>query len=276
MADKSDNVTGTIEAVAGLVKSIPIYQDALQPAAIEVGKALGTLAKTIHVALAPVSALVWGYDQVKEFISTKVAEKLKNVPAEQICTPNPMVAGPALEALKYTGHESTLSEMYANLLATSLDSTTAATAHPAFVEIIKQLTPPEAKLIELLTNQERYPKVCTHRASRSARFSSFTFSNSSFFNNENGINRIFCKICNELMDLPDKDALAFFDNLRRLQILDLDISTSQKVKERQYISLDGKTPRARDLFELEQQQDETIKFTAFGINFVEACVKSKT
>ena len=270
MADKSDNVTGTIEAVAGLVKSIPIYQDALQPAAIEVGKALGTLAKTIHVALAPVSALVWGYDQVKEFISTRVAEKLKNIPTEQICTPNPMVAGPALEALKYTGHESTLSEMYANLLATSLDSTTAATAHPAFVEIIKQLTPPEAKLIELLTHHERYPTVCAHRASRSSRFSSF------FFSNEHAINGIFCMLCNELMDLPEKDALAFFDNIRRLQILELDVSTSQNVKERHYMSLDRKTPRARDLFELEQQQNETIRFTTFGINFVEACVKSKS
>jgi len=271
MADKSDNVTGTIEAVAGLVKSIPIYQDALQPAAIEVGKALGTLAKTIHVALAPVSALVWGYDQAKEFISTRVAEKLKNVPAEQICTPNPMVAGPALEALKYTGHESTLSEMYANLLATSLDSTTAATAHPAFVEIIKQLTPPEAKLIELLTHLERYPTVCAHRESHSSRFSLSFFSNT-----QHAINGIFCKVCNELMDLPVKDALAFFDNLRRLQILELDVSTSQKIREHHYMSLDGKAPRARDLFELEQQQNETIRFTTFGINFVEACVKSKT
>lgn len=144
------NVKGTIEAVAGLIKAIPVYEDALQPAAKEVGKALGTMAKTIHVALAPISALVWGYDQIKDFVSTRVAEKLKNIPEGQICTPSPMVAGPALEALKYTGHEETLSEMYANLLATSLDSSTAATAHPAYVEVIKQLTPPEAILIHKL------------------------------------------------------------------------------------------------------------------------------
>ena len=51
---------------------VPVYQDVLQPAAQELGKALQTVAKTVHVALAPVSALVWGYDQIKDFVSTKV------------------------------------------------------------------------------------------------------------------------------------------------------------------------------------------------------------
>jgi hypothetical protein len=269
MSDKTDNVTGAIEAVAGLVKSVPIYQDALQPAAIEVGKALGTLAKTIHVALAPISALVWGYDQIKDFVSLRVSEKLKNVPTEDICTPNPMVVGPALEALKYTGHEPTLSEMYANLLATSLDSTSAAKAHPAFVEIIRQLTPHEAKLIELLTKRDSYPTVCIHRDSHSSRFSSF------FFSNEHAIYGTFCHICIELMELPERDALAFFDNLLRLKILELDVSTSQRVNDRTSWLPDNEIRSAHDLFELEQQQNETIRFTTFGFNFVEACVKSK-
>ena len=69
------------EAVKGVVEAVPIYEDALQPAAKEIGTALQTVAKTIHIALAPVSALVWGYDQIKDFVSTKVAEKLKDVPS---------------------------------------------------------------------------------------------------------------------------------------------------------------------------------------------------
>lgn len=155
--NEESKVRDVVDAVAGVAQAVPIYQDVVQPAAQEVGKALQTVAKTVHVALAPVSALVWGYDQLKDFVSTKVAERLKNVPPEDITTPKPNLAGPALEALRYTGHESSLSDLYANLLAASMDKNTAKGAHPAFVEIIKQMTPDEAKLVSLFVADIAYP-----------------------------------------------------------------------------------------------------------------------
>ena len=158
MTDES-KIRDLVDAVTGVAKAVPIYQDVVQPAAQEVGKALQTVAKTVHVVLAPVSALVWGYDQIKEFVCTKVTDRLKNVPPENIVTPKPNVAGPALEALRYTGHESTLSDLYANLLAASMDSSTAHGAHPAFVEIIKQLTPDEAKLVALFVGERNLPLI---------------------------------------------------------------------------------------------------------------------
>jgi hypothetical protein len=158
MAMSNDSkIRDTAEAVKGIVESVPIYQDALQPAAKEIGTALQTVAKTIHIVLAPVSVLVWGYDQIKDFVSNRVAEKLKDVPPENIATPKPNVAGPALESLRYTGHEETLREMYANLLAASMDTRTANGAHPAFVEIIRQLTPDEARILRLLTQPRPFP-----------------------------------------------------------------------------------------------------------------------
>lgn len=156
MSEES-KVRDVVDAVTGLAKAIPVYQDIAQPAAQEVGRALQTVAKTVHIVLAPVSALVWGYDQIREFIATKVSDRLKNVPPENIITPKPNVAGPALEALRYTGHESTLSDLYANLLAASMDKATANGAHPAFVEIIKQLTPDEAKLVALFVGDRVLP-----------------------------------------------------------------------------------------------------------------------
>ena len=53
---EENKIRDTIEAATGLVQAIPIYQDAIQPAAKEIGGALQTVAKAIHVALAPVSA----------------------------------------------------------------------------------------------------------------------------------------------------------------------------------------------------------------------------
>jgi hypothetical protein len=38
--------------------------------------------------------MIWGYDKIRDFISTTVAERLKNVPPENIVTPKPNVAGP--------------------------------------------------------------------------------------------------------------------------------------------------------------------------------------
>lgn len=154
---EENKIRDVVDAVTGVAKAVPVYQDVVQPAAQEVGKALQTVAKTVHVALAPVSALVWGYDQIKDFVSSKVAERLKNVPPENIVTPKPNVAGPALESLRYTGHEESLSDLYANLLAASMDKATATGAHPAFVEIIRQLTPDEAKLVSLFLREMPYP-----------------------------------------------------------------------------------------------------------------------
>jgi hypothetical protein len=154
---EDNKVKETVEAVTGLVQAIPIYQDLAQPAVKQVGKALETVGKAINVALAPVGALVWGYEKCQEFISTKVADRLKDVPPEDIITPKPNVAGPAIEALRYTGHEETLSDMYANLLAASMDKNSASGAHPAFVEIIKQLTPDEAKIVALFDVKRPYP-----------------------------------------------------------------------------------------------------------------------
>lgn len=151
------NVEATINAVTGLVAAIPIYEDAIRPAAKEIGKALGTIAKTVNIALAPVKGLVWSYEKIEEFVTIKVSEKLRNTPESEIVTPKPNVAVPALESLRYTGHEESLRELYANLLASSMDLMTSASAHPAFVEILKQITPDEAKLLKLFSINRAFP-----------------------------------------------------------------------------------------------------------------------
>ena len=145
-----NNLQSTTNAVKGMLEAVPIYQDVLQPAAKEVGLALQTVAKTVHVLLAPVSGLVWGYNQIKEFVGTRVAEKLREVPEERLRPPEPNIGGPALESLRYTEHKEDLRELYASLLATAMDSATLAQAHPAFVEIIRQLSSDEAKIIRSL------------------------------------------------------------------------------------------------------------------------------
>jgi hypothetical protein len=79
-----------------------------------------------------------------------VLPRFKDKP-ERLVEPNPVVAGPAIEALRYAASEPALRDMYMNLLAASMDSETAHKAHPAFVETIKQLTPDEARIVRLMS-----------------------------------------------------------------------------------------------------------------------------
>ncbi len=148
-----------MKAAAELAKAVPIYPDAIQPFAKEIGTALGTIGEAVNLALEPISGLVWGYEKIKDFVQTRVAEKLKSTPAKDIQPPPPNIAGPALEALRYVGHDVALSELFANLLASALDIKTAKTAHPSFVEFIKQISPDEARLLRLFAEQRPFALI---------------------------------------------------------------------------------------------------------------------
>ena len=116
-----------------------------------------TVAKAVNAALEPLRGAVWAYEEAKQAVYERVVEKLKHVPPERIKTSDPRVVGPTLEALKFAGQETRLREMYANLLATSLDSEMAHNAHPSFVQIIDSLSPDEARIMEFMAARRDFP-----------------------------------------------------------------------------------------------------------------------
>jgi hypothetical protein len=162
MPEESSKSKDIAEAVCEIVKQVPVYKDAIQPAAKELGKSLEIISKAVSAALIPVEGLIWGADKIRTFVHTRVVEKLKDTPPEQINVPDLHVAGPTLEALKFCGHHGELSEMFANLLANSLDKETATSAHPSFVDLIKSLSPDEARILKLLATNNSYPIVDIH------------------------------------------------------------------------------------------------------------------
>lgn len=158
-SEKPGSITDAAKAIAAITENVPVYQDAVQPAAKEVAKGLQLVAKAVNSALVPVEAFVWGVDQVRDFVRKRVAKKLENVPPEDIQAPKPHVGVPTIDALRYTGSESDLSDLYANLLATSMDRATALCAHPGFVDIIKNMCPDEARIMRFLAATPIYPLV---------------------------------------------------------------------------------------------------------------------
>lgn len=260
------NIEGTINATTGLVKAIPVYQDAIQPAAKEIGKALGTVAKTVNVALAPISALIWGYDHIKDFVDNKVSEKLENTPEENIITPPPHVAGPALESLKYTGSIEELRELYANLLASSMDKSTSKDAHPCFVEIIKQLSADEAKLLTAFLTRDQEPIVTVRNMREDNSGGRDQFRHFSVLGETTGI-------ADHIL-IPN-----YLDNLCRLGIIEIP-ATSKLLGDNIYKQLEEHPIVKAHMGLIEQLEGrkpsidkKAITLTGLGRQFVNACVK---
>ena len=264
---KDTNVKSTIDAVTGLVKAVPVYNDAIQPAAKEVGKSLATIAKTINIALAPISALVWGYEKISEFIQNRVTEKLKDIPKENIITPDPAVVGPALEALRYTGNNETLSELYANLIANSMDKETIKKAHPGFVEIIKNMTADEGLILKVFIPNVYEPIMDIKLKLKKGGGEHNLVNNYSNIGIEAG-----CKY----PDLAPK----YIDNLCRLGLLHIPagrllVNTNAYdplTKTDEYIAL--KREHETEYMEIVEIK-KYIELTELGIQFKEACVIDK-
>lgn len=153
----TNEITKTAEAIAKLGETFPIYQDLAQPAVQELGKGLHTVSKLIHVALAPVSLMVWGFDQIKDYTLDALEQKMKDVPAENIIAPDLSIAGPALENMRFLEHKEDLREMFTNLLAASINIEFTDKVHPSYVEIIKQLSSLDAQNLMTFKDKSVHP-----------------------------------------------------------------------------------------------------------------------
>jgi Abortive infection alpha len=269
--DKDDNVTGMVKAAAELAKQIPVYEDALQPLSKETGKALGTVGRAVNAVLLPVRGLIWSVEQVGEFIESSVSQKLEEVPVENICSPDPSIIVPAFEALRYRGHEEELREMYATLLASALNIDTKDDVHPSFVEVIKQLTPDEAKLLSFLSNLKSYPEICSINDRRSV-------AGGREGDRERGVssNQIKMEFLDVCFWFENKVKLkSALDNFLRLQLLEIETKSLNRIKESWPPKSLLEINELSEALELEVIYNEKLTFSSLGISFVQSCVKAK-
>ena len=144
----------------GLGELVPeVYRDMLQPAARQIGDGLATIANAVRISLAPLEAGIWGYGQIKEWLSIRVTRILADRKTKRIETPPLSVAGPLVFQLIFAKDEPELKELYASLLASTMDSSDSV-AHPSFVTIIQQLTSDEAKILRYIAQcHEDWPHI---------------------------------------------------------------------------------------------------------------------
>ena len=99
--------------------------------------------------------------------------KYNNIPEENRTEAELHIVGPAMESLKYNIMNDDLAEMFSNLLISDLDNRTQNLCSPAFVKIIEQLSPTDAKVYKyLFEHLKRAPlpicgaKICTQNDER--------------------------------------------------------------------------------------------------------------
>jgi hypothetical protein len=115
--------------------------------------------KTIGTTISDILYLVFGgishaadkkklkYEHDLEEFRDQLENKINTIPAENRIEPNLRLAAQALENSKYCLEEPELREMFATLIAHTCDSRMNLRLHPAFAEILKQLSPIDAMLV---------------------------------------------------------------------------------------------------------------------------------
>ncbi|WP_134089821.1 DUF4393 domain-containing protein [Olivibacter sp. XZL3] len=250
--------------IEGLSKEI--YADAAKPIFSEIGKTAGGLTR---ILLSPLNGLVWGFDTIVENLDHAISKKLNKTSKEKLQTPPPFVAVPALEAMRYTGDIEELRNLYANLLANSMDMDTVQNVHPGFVDIIKNLTPDEAKLLTVFLKKDSLPYIDVKQLNdKISRSFVVTIRMHTHIIDE-------CKLS---LLYPDNLPI-YFSNLIRIGILEspnnlsLEGKIYKELETCDYILEEKKNIESQGkIFETDQR---FVRPTSFGYQFINTVVRDK-
>ena len=239
----------------------------------EAGQNLGqtalTVTKLINNALLPIAAVNFAFDKAKVYFAEKfpqdIAAKTAAIPPEQVVEPKASIAGPALQGLAFTHEEPNLKEMYLSLLATAMDGRVAADAHPAFVEVIRQLSSEEAQLIRGVLQSPVPIAIIEVRLT--------TVDQQGYQTLARHVLNLFNSTTNAAVENPQLPAIV--DNWVRLGLARVDYVTKlMDAAAYEWADQRPEIVRLRETYETETQKisfaNGILQRTAFGVQFARA------
>ena len=241
------------------------YSDLLQPTMKSFGNTLSLFPRTIGVWLGRWEKWIINGEKSIELTKQAVIERVQKIPEEKLSEPEANIAIPAIQQLSYCYDCEELRNMYANLLTASMCIDTKSNAHPAFVDIIKQLTPDEAKLIKLLKpdTKQFYPIIDITSSVKGKDEYVYVIKN-------------FSDISYGICAYPDNIS-AYLDNFERLGLIEIHDSiflVNEKIydnlKEHAFVKNVTSQPLPENHFY--DFINHCFSVTNFGINFIKACV----
>lgn len=239
------------------------YNDLVSPSAKPVGTIISLLPRTIRLFFSKWEKWIVYAEKSLELTAEAIQEKVAKIPEEKLTEPEPYVAVPALQQLSYSLDSEDLREMYANLLASSMNIDKKTSVHPAFVDIIKQLCPDEAKLLKYLSDKEGQPLIDIHLIQSKNREYSISLQN-------------FTSIADGICENSLKISF-YLDNLARLKLLDISDDRSL-ADDSEYKPLENH-PLVKQIMNTQLPEGKSyeikrhsFKLTAFAYDFIKVCL----
>lgn len=130
-----------------------LYDDLVHPTAKAVGTIVSLPVRAIRAKLSPFEEWIINSENNIDKVANSVKEHLNGIDESKIISPAPYIAIPTLQAISYCMDNDELREAYSRLLATAMNSDTAHKAHPSFTEIIKQMSPLDAKVLKKMDSK---------------------------------------------------------------------------------------------------------------------------
>lgn len=238
----SNEIEKFVGNLGDAVKTVPdIYDDGLKPATQESGKTLALIPRTINAALVPLRQWIAGKEYNLAETEKLLAKKLEQVGEDKIVTPEPYVAVPAIQSISYSMNSEELRNLYANLLAKSMNVDTKDSVHPSFVEIIKQMSPIDALIFKEIMISPARPLITIVQKSHKIG------------------NVYIYEHCSWIQNFSLQQSRTSFDNLTRLGLIN--ISSDRAYTEKKYYELVKQNPlfiKARETAFQKLPTDESL------------------
>lgn len=265
---KVAEVVGALGAVGVPVNELS--KNLLTKPSFELGEGLGDL---FWLVLSPIHFARNAIEPRINNFRDELESKLAKIPKDQLTEPPLNIVGPTLEAAKYHLENEDIRMLFAQLIASSMDSSKQDLVHPSFVEIIKQLSPFDAKILSYIIEND-YPiaSIIAYESSENSKFS-----------------RSSTTLAEDIMPFPEMNLgnchyyCSAIQNLERLSIIKVDLGKNYTDTER-YTSLDAHPILHEYIAEYGNQENypelagRAIElkrgvwdFTVYGSIFIDCC-----
>lgn len=237
-----------------------VYDDVIHPSAKTTGEILNFIPRSIKVLLQCWEKWIINGEESIRLTSEAIKQKIEAIPEDRLTEPEAYIVVPAIQQLGYSYSSEELRELYANLIVSSMDTEKKEQVHPAFVDILKKLTPDEAKIIQFFKGKGFIEYVDIIREDNQSQ---------GFIT----IHKHQTLLCDFVCLSNPTNELMYLENLISLGILK-DVAGTWKIKDDNYKLIEKKLG-------LDQLQSKSSSFksersfyevTSFGINFIETVV----
>lgn len=196
---------------------------------------------------------------------SELSTSISHIPPERKIEPSFQTTAQALENSKYCISEKELRQLFTNLISGTMDSSVSPYIHPSFAEIIKQMSPTDAKLLQKFPLKSfvavaDYIKTNTETSNYSIELSNVCFPNDfdifQACNSLSSLNRLGLVALETESHLSDENAYNDFFQTDFFKYFSKEVCSNrlnQKADIRKYVA----------------------KLTPLGQNFVYSCVISR-